>query len=162
MILQFCDWLAATPLSKEFQTLKWFVPLIQTAHILCVAVVMTSVGVLDFKMMGITGRAQSLAAMVSRAMPWVWKALALLLATGTLLTITEPARELMNIGFRLKMPMVAAMAALLVLVQRRLRDDPQYWHRSRRRRAAARTIGGVSLLLAVSIGVAGRWIAYLL
>jgi cbb3-type cytochrome oxidase subunit 1 len=161
VIQQFCDWLAATPVSQTFQDLGWFVPLVQTLHILSIAVVMTSVGMLDFKLLGLAGRTQSLAEMVSNFMPWVWSALVIQLITGALLTITEPSRELMNLAFRLKMLMVLAVAAILLLIQGRLRRDAQYWGLSPGRRRAARVVGGSCLLLLVSIVVAGRWIAYI-
>jgi hypothetical protein len=158
VISQFCKWLDATPVSQAFQSLMWFVPSVQTVHILSIAVVMTSVGMLAGKLVGITGRNQTLSAMVSSIMPWVWYALAVLLATGVLLTITEPSRELLNAAFRAKMLMVLALAGILRLVQVRLRQDPDYWGR---RRAAAGGLGAASLLLAVTIVVAGRWIAYI-
>jgi hypothetical protein len=158
VISQFCKWLDATPISQTFQSLVWFVPTVQTVHILSIAVVMTSVGMLAGKLVGITGRNQTLSAMVSSLMPWVWCALAVLLATGLLLTITEPSRELLNAAFRAKMLMVLAMAGILRLVQVRLREDPDYWGR---RRAAAGGLGAASLVLAVTIIVAGRWIAYI-
>ena len=158
MISQFCKWLDATPLSQTFQALVWFVPTVQIVHILCIAVVMTAVGMLDFKLLGLSRGEQTLAAMASGFMPWIWSALTILLTTGILLTITEPSRELLNPAFRLKMLMVLAVAALLRLIQLRLRRDPGYWGG---RPAAARAIGGASLLLVVSIIVAGRWIAYI-
>jgi hypothetical protein len=158
VISQFCKWLDATPVSQTFQSLVWFVPSVQTVHILSIAVVMTSVGMLAGKLVGITGRNQTLSAMVSSIMPWVWCALAVLLATGLLLTVAEPSRELLNAAFRAKMLMVLAMAGILRFVQVRLRQDPDYWGR---RRAAAGGLGAASLLLAVTIVVAGRWIAYI-
>ncbi|HEY0801394.1 MAG TPA: DUF6644 family protein [Steroidobacteraceae bacterium] len=161
MISQFCDWLEATPVSQTFQALTWFVPLVQTVHILSIAIVMTSVGTLDFKLLGITGRAQPLSAMVAGFMPWIWSALAILLITGALLTVTEPSRELLNLAFRVKMLMVIAMAVILLFLQRRLRRDPDYWGQSPRRRGAARALGATSLLLVVCIIIAGRWIAYI-
>jgi uncharacterized membrane protein len=161
VISEFCDWLAATRISELFQDLTWFVPTVQTVHILCIAVVMTSISMLDFKLLGISGRGQPLVAMLSYFMPWIWTALLILLITGTLLAITEPARELLNLAFRAKMLMVVAMAGMLRIVQLRVRGDPDYWVRSQRRRTAARAFGATSLLLAVGIVVAGRWIAYI-
>ena len=158
MISEFCKWLDATPLSQTFQSMQWFVPSVQTIHIVSIAVVMTSVGLIAGKLVGLTGRQQALSAMISSTMPWVWYALGALLATGLLLTIAEPARELLNDAFRAKMLMVLALAGILRLVQVRLRQDPDYWGR---RRAAARSLGAATLLLAVSIIVAGRWIAYI-
>jgi hypothetical protein len=158
VISEFCKWLDATPLSQTFQSLEWFVPSVQTIHILSIAVVMTSVGLIAGKLVGLTSRQQALSALISSTMPWVWYALAALLATGILLTIAEPARELLNNAFRAKMLMVLALAAILRLVQARVRQDPGYWNR---RRAAAGGLGAASLLLTVTIVVAGRWIAYI-
>jgi hypothetical protein len=78
-----------------------------------------------------------------------------------LLTITEPSRELMNAAFRIKMVMVLCSATMLRIVQRQLRRDSRYWEITVRRRRAARAIGACSLLLVVSVVVAGRWIAYI-
>ena len=161
MVSAFCDWLATTPISQAFQDLGWFVPLVQTVHILGIAVVLTAVAMTGGKLLGASIRAQPLAAMVSYFMPWVWIALATLLVTGILLTITEPSRELLNLAFRLKMVMVLGLVGFLLIIQSRLRRDPEYWTRSLGRQIAARAIGVLSLLLGVSIVVAGRWIAYI-
>ena len=53
MMENFCDWLAATPLSLAFQNWTWFVPSVQTVHILCVAVVLTSAYVIGLRL-GVT------------------------------------------------------------------------------------------------------------
>jgi uncharacterized membrane protein len=161
VVLAFCDWLAATPISQAFQDLGWFVPLVQTVHILGIAVVLTAVAMTGSKLLGASIRAQPLAAMVSYFMPWVWTALATLLVTGILLTITEPSRELLNLAFRVKMVMVLGLVGLLLIIQSRMHRDPEYWTQSLGRQIAARAIGVLSLLLGVSIVVAGRWIAYI-
>ncbi|MEP6546206.1 MAG: DUF6644 family protein [Gammaproteobacteria bacterium] len=150
----------ATSLSRTFQELTWFVPLVQSVHILCIAVVLTLVAMTDLKMLGVQVGSQSLSEMVSQSMPWVWTALVLLLTTGMLLTITEPARELLNNMFRIKMLMVLALVGVLKIIQSRLRDRPDYWSLSPRRRIAARVVGAASLILGVCIVIAGRWIAY--
>ncbi len=160
MISAFCDWLVATSLSRTFQELTWFVPLVQTIHILCIAVVLTLVAMTDLKMLGVRVCAQSLSEMVSHSMPWVWIALGLLLTTGILLTITEPARELLNNVFRLKMLMVLVLVGVLNIIQSGLRRRPDYWSLSPRRRIAGRAAGAASLMLGVCIVIAGRWIAY--
>jgi hypothetical protein len=160
MISAFCDWLVATSISHTFQNWTWFVPTVQTVHILSIAVVLTAIGMSDLKLLGLPVGSQSLAEMISQSMPWVWTGLCILLATGVLLTITEPARELLNIAFRAKMLMVLALVATLSLIQSRLRGRPDYWTLSPRRRMAGRAVGAASLILGVCIVVAGRWIAY--
>ena len=135
-------------------------PLVQTVHILCIAVVLTLVAMTDLRMLGVRVSPQPLSEMVSHAMPWIWMALGLLLTTGILLTITEPSRELLNNVFRLKMVLVLALVGVLKIMQAGLRDRPDYWSSSPRRRFAGRAVGAASLVLGVCIVVAGRWIAY--
>jgi magnesium-transporting ATPase (P-type) len=160
VISAFCDWLVATSVSRTFQEWAWFVPLVQTVHILCIAVVLTLVAMTDLQMLGIKVSSQPLSEMVSHSMPWVWIALGVLLTTGTLLTITEPARELLNNAFRIKMLMVLALIGVLKIIQSGLRDRPDYWSLSPRRRIVGRAVGAASLMLGVCIVIAGRWIAY--
>src|SRR5579862_7756426 len=112
MIQRFCDWLASTWLSQLFADLGWFVPTVQTIHILAIAAVVTMLGMMNFRMLRITRGGPPLQNLSRAYVPWVWRALVVLLVSGILLTITEPTRELMNASFRLKMLMVIALIVL--------------------------------------------------
>jgi len=161
MIAEFCDWLASTPLSQRFQDLQWFVPLVQTIHIFGIAVVAFSIGMLAFRLLGLSGNRQPLSAMAAYFLAWIWSALAVLLFTGILLTITEPARELLNDAFRLKMAMVAILAVITRLFQLGLKRNPTFWTSGAVRLRVRRSIAISSLILTVCIIAAGRWIAYI-
>ena len=160
MIEEFCDWLSRTNVSVAFQSANWFVPLVQTVHIISIAILLTSVYVVSFRLIGLTRGGQALAVVVAKSTPWVWITLCVLLGTGILLTITEPARELLNWAFRVKMLMVIALAAILLVVQIRIRRRPEYWSESPARRLAARAIGIAAVIIGAGIVTAGRWIAY--
>jgi magnesium-transporting ATPase (P-type) len=160
VIEQFCDWLSRTNVSVAFQSADWFVPLVQTIHIIAIAILLTSVYVVSFRLMGLTRGAHALATLTAKLTPWIWTALCVLLVSGMLLTITEPARELLNWAFRVKMLLVLALAGILRVVQLRMRQNPEYWTESPARRHAARAIGIVSVIVGASIVTAGRWIAY--
>lgn len=160
MIEQFCDWLSRTGISVAFQSANWFVPLVQTVHIIAIAILLTTVYVISFRLIGITRGAQPLASLAARSAPWIWTALSVLLVSGILLTVTEPARELLNWVFRIKMLMVFMLAVILWIVQSRMRRNPQYWTESPVRRRAARAIGIVFIIVGAGIVTAGRWIAY--
>jgi hypothetical protein len=160
MIKEFCDWLSTTNLSTSFQSTYWFVPMVQTVHIISIAILLTSVYVVSFRLIGVTRGGQPLAVLVAKSTPWVWITLCVLLGTGILLTITEPARELLNWVFRVKMLMVVALAGILLVLQTRLRRSPEYWTESPARRLAARAIGIAAVIIGAGIVTAGRWIAY--
>jgi hypothetical protein len=158
VIEEFCDWLYATPLSIAFQTANWFVPLVQTIHIIAIAILLTTVYVISFRLVGLTRGNQSLPTMMAKSTPWIWIALAVLLFTGALLTITEPSRELLNWVFRIKMLLVLTLAAVLAWLQMRMRANPAAW--SQPGRMPARLVGVVCVILGAAIITAGRWIAY--
>jgi hypothetical protein len=160
VIQEFCDWLSRTNVSVAFQSATWFVPTVQTVHIISIAILLTSVYVMSFRLMGVTRGGQPLAVLIAKSTPWVWITLCVLLGTGILLTITEPARELLNWVFRVKMLLVVALAAILLVVQSRMRRSPEYWTESPARRLAARAIGIAAVIIGAGIVTAGRWIAY--
>jgi uncharacterized membrane protein SirB2 len=157
MVQAFCDWLSNTRVSLMIQSILWIVPAVQSVHILCVSLVMSSVAMLDLRLMGFWGRRQPISRMVDRLLPWVWYPLIVLAATGLVLIVGEPARELPNWAFRAKMAMLAIVILITFIVQRRSRRIDNYWES---RQVAAGLTGLVSLLLWVGIVTAGRWIAY--
>ena len=160
MMQSFCDWLAATALSQLFANLGWFVPTVQTIHILAIAAVTTMLAMLNFRLLRLTRSGPSLQSLAGGYVPWVWRSLVILLISGILLTITEPTRELMNDTFRLKMIMVAVLVGLTFVFQSALRKDAHYWTASPKRRALGGAIALGSLILCLSIVAAGRLIAY--
>ena len=160
MIEEFSDWLSATFISVAFQNSSWFVPLIQTIHLIAISVFLVSVYVISFRLIGFTRWRVPIATMTANSAPWIWGALCVLLATGVLLTVTEPSRELLNWAFRAKMVLVLLLAGVLLALQRSLGRNPLYWDESPGRRLAARGVGIAALLIGASIVTAGRWIAY--
>jgi len=160
VIEEFCDWLSATSISVAFQSAGWFVPIIQTIHIIAISIFLISVYLISFRLIGLTRFRSPVAMITARSAPWIWGALSVLLATGVLLTVTEPARELLNWVFRAKMVLVLLLAGLLLVVQRPLSGNPLYWDESPARQLAARSAGIAALMIGAGIVTAGRWIAY--
>ena len=94
----------------------------------------------------------------SRFLPFVWWPLLVLLATGAIMIIGEPARSLKNPAFQLKMMLLVAAIVVTWLFHILLRNDPRASDTGSR--PVAVTLAVVSMLLWSSIIFAGRWIAY--
>lgn len=157
----FEQWLGATALSSTIQTVSWIIPATQAVHILCVALVMAAVFIVDLRILGVMGRSQTLAALAHRYLTWIWYLLPVLLVSGGILIIGEPNRSLLNPVFGAKM-LALVMAALLTLaLQRPLRHAAQFWDSSPARRLTVQGIALLSLVLWTCIVFAGRWIAYI-
>jgi len=166
MIEQFTQWLSQTSLnamlSDTTHLSTWLIiPLSQSIHILSVAVVMISVGVLNLNLLGIAGRRQGFAQLAKHLIPWIWGALIVLFLTGAVQTIAEPTRELLNLTFRVKMVMLLVTAAITLIYQISIKKDPRYWELSPQRRQTGRLLATISLVLWVGIAAAGRLIAYI-
>src|SRR5467141_1727408 len=142
-LLDFCSWLEQTPLSQTIQSTGWIVPAVQTVHILSIAAVLSSVLMIDLRLMGFLGRDQPLARVSERFLPVIWWTLPVLLATGSVMIIGEPARSLANPVFQLKMALLVAAIAVTAALHKE-----------------SRIIAILSLSLWVGIVFAGRWIAY--
>jgi hypothetical protein len=84
MIESLVNWLTATALSGALKDVMWAIPAIQTVHILCIAILMSSMAMLDLRLLQIIHHPHSIGRMAKRFLPWVWGALCVLLATGTL------------------------------------------------------------------------------
>jgi len=166
MIEELSNWLTQTPLhdflSDTTHTATWLIiPLSQTVHILAVSVVMICVAMLNLTLLGIGDRRENFAKRVTDLMPWIWSALAVLLATGILQTLAEPNRELLSMAFRLKILLVLAVVGITAFYQRTVNQDSNFW-RSPQRERLATILGTVSLVLWFGIAAAGRLIAYVI
>lgn len=156
----FCDWLAATSLSQTIQTVGWIIPAVQTVHILCVAAVMSSVLIVDLRLLGVLGRNVPVATIARRFIPYIWWPLPVLLITGATLIVAEPKRALENPVFVVKMALLLGAAGATLACQLPLRRDPSFWNEGSGHRGAAALVALCSLPLWVGIVFAGRWIAY--
>src|SRR5258706_14178032 len=105
---KFCSWLEQTPLSQTIQSTSWVVPTVQTIHILAIAAVMSSVLMLDLRLLGVVGTDQPLARVTSRFRPVIWWPLPILLPTGAGMIIGEPARSLPKAGLLLSVVLLLA------------------------------------------------------
>jgi len=154
-----CDWIARTAASNFIKDTTWVIPTVQSIHILAIAALLASMAMLDLRLAGFIGRQQSTRELARRFLPVLWWALPVLLATGILMITGEPARELLNRLFWIKMGALAC-ALLLTIPMQRLAADARLAELPRARRNVLRSIACVSLLLWMVIVFCGRWIAY--
>ena len=157
----FAKWLADTPMSQVVQNVSWIIPSVQSFHILCIAIVISAVFMVDLRLLGVIGRNQPTAAYTSRFLSWIWPMLVLLLLSGSILIIGEPSRSLLNPAFQTKMVLLILAMITTFALQRPTLKDPAYWELTAGHRMSARALAVISMLLWVGIIFAGRWIAYM-
>jgi uncharacterized membrane protein SirB2 len=158
ILAQFSQWLAATAPSNLIQATTWIIPSVQTLHIVAIAVVMSSILMIDIRLLGVGSSSQTVRQTGERYLPWMWRALPVLLVTGLILIVGEPARELLSPAFWLKMTLLLTVVMLTIAFHRAL-------ERGRYDGAAlpvsVKAYAVVSLVLWIGVIAAGRAIAYL-
>jgi hypothetical protein len=154
----FAGWLVNTPLSIALADASWVVPAMQTIHIVAIAVLFSSVLMVGLRVMGWAAQSQALKVTVGWYRRWFWGSLAVLAATGAVLILVEPPRELLAISFWVKMSALAAAVALAVLFLRSVDRHAAAWEETTPPQAKALVI--VSFGAWCLVVFFGRFIAY--
>jgi hypothetical protein len=161
MVKQFAEWLSTTSPSVFIQNHNgWVIPTIQSIHIVGIAVVLGSVFMISLRILGWAGMDQTLRQTTTRFGPWLTGGLWLMLATGVLMVIGEPVRELVTFSFWLKMFLVAVSTAFAVAFQVSLRNHEQSWEKTLVKRRSIRGLAILTFVLWLCIIILGRLIAY--
>lgn len=155
----FGNWLYETPLATSIRDTAWIIPTVQSVHILAIAVVIGSALVSDLRLAGVLATEEAPSTVVRRYLPWMWRALIVLLLSGLLLVVAEPGRTLVNTVFWSKMGLVL-LAFGLTLAFRKPLLDPEFSAEHAKWRRTVKPAAWLSLAVWVAVIFCGRWIAY--
>jgi hypothetical protein len=157
----FAVWLSTTAPSVLIQTHEvWMIPVIQSLHIIGIGLAVGSALMMTLRVLGWAGTDQTVLATQARFGPWLTGALCLLLASGGLLIVAEPVRELVTISFWVKMVFVATLTAMAVAFQASVRREQQRWEQTLVQRPGVRLAAILVFVVLGCIILLGRLIAY--
>ena len=144
--------LAHSTLGQAMQTSKWGFALVETVHLLALAVLGGSVLVVDLRLLGVILKRESARTIGRDLSRLLLGSLALLIFSGIALLSEEALKCYYSPAFRWKMALLAAAVLFYFTLHRRAllhtdKDEPNLWSR-----AAAI----LSLALWLGVGVAGR------
>jgi hypothetical protein len=150
------EWIYGTDLSGALRDYAWAVPVVQSIHIIAIAVVVGSALVTELRVAGLVAADESLCVVAQRYLPWMWRALGVLLVTGLLMIIAEPDRTLTNVPFWIKMTLVVTAVITSVALRRPLLRAP-----GASSKGPAKSLAWILLALWVAVIFCGRFIAYI-
>jgi hypothetical protein len=161
MFRGFATWIAGTELSQTFQDhASWLIPISQSIHIVSVCVLFTSAILISARLLTASSTGRTVSELTRTLVPWMWGALAVLLLTGAIQTITEPVRQFVTPVFWAKMFMIVAVVAMTAAFTVKVRANAKAWDALAARPPAARLFAITSIVLWVAIIVCGRFIGY--
>jgi hypothetical protein len=139
----------------------WLFPIIETIHIIGIAMLVGSTSILDLRLMGLTYREQPVSKLAWRFLPWAWVGFVLQVITGGLLFASEATKMYDNLGFRIKMLLIVVAGLNALVFHSIAYQSVGKWENDRVAPLSARAAGLISILLWFGIVFFGRWIAYI-
>ena len=157
---EFALWVLDWPFAIWLQDHFLAIPGFQTVHILAIAALFGSVLMLNLRVLGVVGMDMSMADTYRRYMRWIWWSLAVLVASGIILLISEPVRNMVNSVFWIKMMFLAIAVVLSLWFQHGVKKRMADWDVSPAGHGALRTGAVLIIVVWLLVMVGGRWIAY--
>jgi hypothetical protein len=146
--------LEASAIGTAIRDSLWLFPVIEAVHLLGLALLGGAVLVLDLRLLGAGLAGRPVAYVARQVQPWLVGALAVMVATGVPLFLSEAVKCFHSEAFRLKMVALALALSFTFGVRNPVAKAQPL--RSRWNRAVATC----SLALWLTVASAGRWIGF--
>ena len=158
MLLPFFEWMESLRLSGFFREVAWAMPVVQSIHLLALAVFVSAILVVDLRLLGLGLIRTPVSQLARAAEAWLVGSFIVLMLSGIPQMTSLAMREYSSPHFWWKMQGIAVGVALTVTVRRRM---------SMRREADLgvvwpKVVALVSVALWTSVMVNGRLIGLLL
>ena len=155
-VLTLFTWFQDSWLGEGMRASSWLFPVIESVHLLALAVIGGSVLAVNLSLLGLGLGRRSAAQLWHDTWPWFVGSLATMLATGFLLFTSEAVKLYYHDAFWVKMSALLAALLFTAIAQRPTAlADPERMTPWR-----SRAVGFLSLLLWFVVGAAGRWIGF--
>jgi len=148
------EWCGNTWLGATVRDTVWAFPLIETLHLLALAVLLGTVLIVNLRVFGL-GQRYVFAAQTARQLePWMLASLGILIASGIPMAFSEPIKCFESYSFPIKMGLIVIGIASQLTIQRRwvLSGDAS----ARKAKLAA----ALSIVIWTAVGAAGKGIPY--
>ncbi len=162
VLLNLCAWLEATPAGTWVRESLYGFPILVAIHILGLTLSAGIVVWFDLRLLGISMRRVAVSTVYRRLMPWAFVGFTSMFVSGGVLLSGFAVSAYGNWYFRLKMAalLLAGVNALVYhkVTERRIAE----WEFAERPPSPARLAGLLSIVLWITVIMAGRMVAYTL
>lgn len=150
-LLSVFQWLAATPVGILIRDSTWGFAIVETVHLLALALLGGVVLVVDLRLLGLGLRRQAVPDLVRELSPWFRGTLLAMVLSGFVLVAGEAMKCFYNPAFRWKMWLLGIAIVVQLAIHARLAE-----HRAPTLSVGVRFGAVLSLTLWLGVGIAGR------
>lgn len=151
--------IAASTIATMVRESVWAYPMLETVHIIGLALVFGSILAFDLRILGLS-KALPVRNLGQHLLPWVWTGFALNAVSGLLLFMSDAVEFAANPALRAKLALLA-LAGLNAYVFQARYADATAWNEDASAPAGAKVSAIVSIILWLAVITAGRMIAYI-
>jgi hypothetical protein len=156
MLLPFFQWCESTALGTAIRMSPWAFAVIESVHLLGLAVIGGAVLLVDLRMLGFGLTNQRIAELARAVFPWLVGSLVVMLLTGVALFLSEPLKCYDSRAFWVKMISLGLAMLFTLTIRRRVTMADE----TRVRPIWFKLVALVSLALWFGVGGGGRWIGF--
>jgi len=153
-------YLEATGLAAKIRDSLFLFPLIESTHVIGLALVFGTIAIIDLRLLGVASTQRSFQRMASDILKWTWGAFALTAVTGSLMFITNASVYYHNFYFRTKMLLLALTGINMLFFELTAGRTIHGWDQAPSAPRAGKAVAAVSLALWIGIICVGRMIGF--
>jgi hypothetical protein len=159
-IVAFLKSLEASGLATGIRDSLWLFPLIESTHVIGLALVFGTILIIDLRLLGIASTRRSFQRMASDILKWTWAAFALTALTGALMFITNSLVYYHNFFFRTKMLLLLLSGINMLIFELTAGRTIHNWDKAPSAPSAGKAVAAVSLVMWIGIIIMGRLIGF--
>ncbi|MFQ3535861.1 MAG: DUF6644 family protein [Aggregatilineales bacterium] len=154
------EWLSQTPLARWMQSEVWAYPIAEIVHIFGIGLLIGAAALFDLRLLGVGRQAVSVSLAMRYLLGTARVGFVIAISSGGLLFLTNAAGFAANRAFQLKMLLLMAALANILIFHAGVRRSVARWDLNAPTPLAARLAAIISLASWLAIIAAGRLIAY--
>ena len=156
MLLPFFEWCETLWLGQFVVGSNWLFPVIESVHLLALALLGGAVFLVDFRLVGLVLKERPVSELARDARPWMIGALVGMILTGIPLFLSEPIKCYYSTAFWIKMTTLPIAVVFAFTVRTRVTRSESVHNTTRRQQL----VGALSIALWFTVAAAGRWIGF--
>jgi hypothetical protein len=134
-------------------------PIVETIHVIAIALVVGSIAVVDLRLLGVSWTARPVTEVAEEVLPWTWGAFAVAAVAGALMFLSAATKYATDLPFQLKMLLLVAAALNMLVFHFVTYRDVEVWNSGRTPRAA-KVAAVLSLAFWIAIVTCGRMVSF--
>lgn len=158
--MSFCQWLSETAFSKQLREAPYPFPVLIIIHIITIGLFGGMVVMGNLRVLGWALKSVPVSQIIGQFRPWKWTAFGILLASGTLLALSDPVEYGGNIMFWISNALLLVAGLNAMIFRYGIYRNVAEWDMARETPPPARRWAGISLCLWIILVFAGRAIAF--